>query len=473
MIRKQDILDRAAEWQLRPEVVEKDYVLGWLLAALATLTLRAHWIFKGGTSIKKCYFETYRFSEDLDFSLLAEAAYDEAVLRENLLALTARASELSGLEFPPEAIVLRPRQNRQGQSTFEGRVGYRGPLAYPGTPKVLFDLTQHEAVVEPPADRPILHPYPDDLPEDATVRAYSFNELLAEKTRALFERSRPRDLYDVVHLLENAPDGLDLPRVRDLLIRKCESKGLVPPTAATLAAAVSGDAELRSEWANMLAHQLPALPDLDALLDKLPALLAWVDREAPVVLPESRLVAAPIPAREAPIVAPGIRFWGAGSPLETIRFAGSNRLLLEFDYNGRRRIAEPYSVRQAVTTGNVLLYAWEIGSTHIKAFNIAEMRNVRATGTVFSPRYRVEFSESGPVPIRTLAQTFRPSPPRPSYTGTSRRAANSFGPRYVFECPYCRKRFTHATNDSSLRKHKQPGGWGDCPGRQGYLVEMR
>ena len=35
MIRKQDILDRVAEWHLRPEVVEKDYVLGWLLAALA------------------------------------------------------------------------------------------------------------------------------------------------------------------------------------------------------------------------------------------------------------------------------------------------------------------------------------------------------------------------------------------------------------------------------------------------------
>ena len=32
MIAKQDILDRAAEWGLRPDVVEKDYVLGWLLA---------------------------------------------------------------------------------------------------------------------------------------------------------------------------------------------------------------------------------------------------------------------------------------------------------------------------------------------------------------------------------------------------------------------------------------------------------
>lgn len=37
MINKQDILDRAAEWHLRAEVVEKDYVLGWLLAAIEAL----------------------------------------------------------------------------------------------------------------------------------------------------------------------------------------------------------------------------------------------------------------------------------------------------------------------------------------------------------------------------------------------------------------------------------------------------
>jgi predicted nucleotidyltransferase component of viral defense system len=29
-----------------------------------------NFIFKGGTCLKKCYFEDYRFSEDLDFTLL-------------------------------------------------------------------------------------------------------------------------------------------------------------------------------------------------------------------------------------------------------------------------------------------------------------------------------------------------------------------------------------------------------------------
>jgi predicted nucleotidyltransferase component of viral defense system len=55
VIRKQDIVERAAEWHLRPEVVEKDYVLGWVLAAIgAHPQLRESWIFKGGTCLKKC-----------------------------------------------------------------------------------------------------------------------------------------------------------------------------------------------------------------------------------------------------------------------------------------------------------------------------------------------------------------------------------------------------------------------------------
>ena len=82
MIGKQDILDRAAEWQLRPEVVEKDYILGWLLVVLGRHPdTSEHWLFKGGTCLKKCYFETYRFSEDLDFTLAEPAHYGEADLQ--------------------------------------------------------------------------------------------------------------------------------------------------------------------------------------------------------------------------------------------------------------------------------------------------------------------------------------------------------------------------------------------------------
>jgi len=58
MITRADIVERANEWGLSEGVVEKDYVIGWLLSRF--------WAFKGGTCLKKCYFETYRFSEDLE-----------------------------------------------------------------------------------------------------------------------------------------------------------------------------------------------------------------------------------------------------------------------------------------------------------------------------------------------------------------------------------------------------------------------
>ncbi len=67
MIQKQELLDLAKDFGLRPDVVEKDYVLGWLLAGIGEHpATRDTWVFKGGTCLKKCFFETYRFSEDLD-----------------------------------------------------------------------------------------------------------------------------------------------------------------------------------------------------------------------------------------------------------------------------------------------------------------------------------------------------------------------------------------------------------------------
>ena len=71
MINRVAIEERVREWGLREDVVEKDYVLGWLLWGIgADDTLASKWAFKGGTCLKKCYLETYRFSEDLDFTVL-------------------------------------------------------------------------------------------------------------------------------------------------------------------------------------------------------------------------------------------------------------------------------------------------------------------------------------------------------------------------------------------------------------------
>jgi predicted nucleotidyltransferase component of viral defense system len=391
MIRKQDILNRATEWQLRPDVVEKDYVLGWLLAGLARHPIAGQlWIFKGGTSIKKCYVETYRFSEDIDVSLLPDAPYTESAIRETLRDLAQTAHELSGIEFPEDQIEVRSRNDKLGRPTFQGRIAYRGPLGTPYFPRVLFDITQHEPILDEPVARSVFHPYPDAPQNRESVRAYSFNEILAEKTRALYERTRPRDLYDVVYLLENEPEAFSFSFARDLFGKKCDAKSLEVPSKDTLLRTIEQAEELRTEWENMLAHQLPNLPKLDDMLRRLPDLLQWID-EPTVILPEMTLAAPPISEETVSVAPAGIQYWGTGQPLEVIRFAGSNRLLVEFDYHGIHRFVEPYSLRRA-STGNLLLYGWERGETHIKAFNVAKILNIRSTDISFAPRYRVEFA---------------------------------------------------------------------------------
>jgi predicted nucleotidyltransferase component of viral defense system len=388
VIRKQDILDRAGEWGLRPDVVEKDYVLGWLLAAFAANEATSRtWAFKGGTCLKKCFFETYRFSEDLDFSLLPEAAHDDAALRAVLGDVVKRTAELSGIDLAVDRIELRSRRDKLGRPTSQGKLAYRGPLAMPNWPRVLLDITWHEAIVAPLDRRSIFHPYPDPLPDGARVLSYSMEELFAEKTRALLERTRPRDLYDVAHLWERRTE-VALASVRDAFARKCAAKNIATPTASALSAAVRGSAELRADWDHMLGHQLPRLPLLDSLLDRLDEILGWIDapRPLPPALEPVRLAAG-----QTRVALRGGNYWGGGQRLEQVRFAGANRLMIEFMYHGKLRLAEPYSFRRK-HTGNLLLYAWERGGTTIKSFNTAEMGALRLTDVPFTPRFLVELT---------------------------------------------------------------------------------
>ena len=54
MIDRREILETATRMSLRPHVVEKDYVLGWMLAGIgAHPALSDNWLFKGGTCLNK------------------------------------------------------------------------------------------------------------------------------------------------------------------------------------------------------------------------------------------------------------------------------------------------------------------------------------------------------------------------------------------------------------------------------------
>lgn len=57
--------------------LEKNYVLSWVLIGITKSKMTNTLCFKGGTALKKIYFPNYRFSEDLDFTLLTDISIEE------------------------------------------------------------------------------------------------------------------------------------------------------------------------------------------------------------------------------------------------------------------------------------------------------------------------------------------------------------------------------------------------------------
>ena len=224
MIDRREILDIAGTLGLLPQVIEKDYVLGWVLAGIYQQpSLSESWIFKGGTCLKKCYFETYRFSEDLDFTITDPSHIDRDFLAGVFRDIGEWIYEKTGIELPEAMQDFDIFENPRGSVSCQGKLSYRGPIAprSGGLPRIKLDLTPDELLVLPSAKRTIFHDYSDAPEEEITVLCYAYEETFAEKVRALAERARPRDLYDVINLFRNA-EARPRPAVLfDVLQQKC------------------------------------------------------------------------------------------------------------------------------------------------------------------------------------------------------------------------------------------------------------
>lgn len=69
-MREDELKRKAKKLGVPVSTVEKDYAISWVLYGLWKSGLWKQLAFKGGTCIKKVYIEDYRFSEDLDYTLI-------------------------------------------------------------------------------------------------------------------------------------------------------------------------------------------------------------------------------------------------------------------------------------------------------------------------------------------------------------------------------------------------------------------
>jgi predicted nucleotidyltransferase component of viral defense system len=329
MIAKRELESLSAQWSVRLDVIEKDYALGWLLAGIAQHPeLTNTWVFKGGTCLRKCYYETFRFSEDLDFTVVDSGPELPEDLTRIFLEISEWLRDTTGLALIVDNDSFRRKVNRRGKGTTQGKITYTGPNTHPGLPKIKLDLTADEVVVRRPELRAIRHDYSDSpLPVNG-VLSYSITELFGEKLRALTERCRPRDLYDVVHMHRH-PDLIGKSsQVAAVLHEKCLHAGIAVPTFESMNA--SSHDEIESDWTAMLSHQLPEpLVPFSQFWNELDQVFNWLGGRSNV----SKLPRAQSSGLDQIWTAPqAITSWRSGFPINILRYTGANRLKVQIDY---------------------------------------------------------------------------------------------------------------------------------------------
>lgn len=169
------------------QVAEKDYFLAIVLQIISSSAWGDKLVFKGGTALHHCYLEQYRFSEDLDFS-----SNGIRVTLEDVRSIFNYYTFLSIRKEYASEVTIKVE-----------RLQYSGPLALPNSLKVEIDVYQN--VYLPPVSMEFKNVWGLEFP----IRVMDIREICAEKIRAMSDRARYRDFYDLFLVVEKYQPDMD------------------------------------------------------------------------------------------------------------------------------------------------------------------------------------------------------------------------------------------------------------------------
>ncbi|KGO85404.1 hypothetical protein Q765_16155 [Flavobacterium rivuli WB 3.3-2 = DSM 21788] len=252
MIKPGEIQKKANQVGVRDQQIEKDYILSWILWGVANHEqLSKILVFKGGTLLKKVYFEDYRFSEDLDFTLL-----DNEISNKQIFEWFKESFEEIKEEANIPLEIIDDNEHEDGGTNFY--ISYVGPLGGTGNnKKVKVDISRSEKLEFEPTQKEAIIDY-SDL-EEYTLLCYSLEELLVEKLRCTMQRMQPRDYYDIWYLVE--VEGMDVEYFTNEFRNKCISKEQNPEDFHKKLEQKLP--QYKARWKNSMNDQIKDLPDFE------------------------------------------------------------------------------------------------------------------------------------------------------------------------------------------------------------------
>ena len=250
LITQQSLKRIASQKKLPAGVVEKSYVIAWLLKEIyQNETLKEALVFKGGTALNVVYFpETWRLSHDIDFTRVKDVDAEE--LRRGFADVFSSLVANSGIRVLFDSYHVTV-------GSIVARVQFIGPLDFKNSLKL--DVTFDEKLLHEPVWRRVSSVYPDLVSFDVNV--YPLNEILIEKIRSIIQRGRSRDYYDVWRLLK--VKDVEMGAVERQLIEKCQINDV--PYRPDLIFNYDRLKEAGSYWEkslNVLTKELPKFEDV-------------------------------------------------------------------------------------------------------------------------------------------------------------------------------------------------------------------
>ncbi|MGO8700338.1 MAG: nucleotidyl transferase AbiEii/AbiGii toxin family protein [Limisphaerales bacterium] len=174
-------------------IAEKEIILTFLLQLLSERGILDRLAFKGGTCLRKMFIGSHgRFSTDLDFTALEEHNHEDVVLA----MMGAFEEEFHGIRFqiPGSGYYL----SLGGQSWGVNPI-YSHDWNGAGDSEVRVQVSLRETpTLTPERRRQCEQSYFGLLPfAPVEITCLALPEILAEKIRACYQRSKARDIYDL------------------------------------------------------------------------------------------------------------------------------------------------------------------------------------------------------------------------------------------------------------------------------------
>jgi len=384
MISAQEVLQLSSSLGAPAASVEKDYVMGWLLQGIySNPALAGNLILKGGNCLRKVYFPDTRFSDDLDFTALELGSGDE--FHEQLGLVCQAVQEQTGIVFDLASTKVEEKQTPDKESrAFDGRVYFKGFAGDSSLNlRIKFDVSEYERIVLPLQRHPIIHNYSDAEHCQAMIVCYSLEEVMAEKLRSWIQRTRSRDLFDVVKIIQSKAIPISKTNILSTFLRKTIFKQIPIAGRDELLYQPKFDT-VEQDWSRtIICSSTAAIVAINAIALFKEFVQALFD---PDVL---QAIGAAVSARAL------YDYDILSGNRETIIQAGKARQLIRMRYDGRERDIEPYSFRYRLTKegyGAEYFYGFDRTRGYtIKSFFLHQIQALSILPQTYTPRWYVEF----------------------------------------------------------------------------------